>query len=46
VKRRGFNEPTRYLVHDDEEFIAHLERVARAEDDLPSDEDAESAPRN
>ncbi len=27
-------------VFQDEEFIAHLERVARAEDDLPSDENA------
>jgi len=25
-------------VFEDEEFIAHLERVARAEDDLPSDD--------
>jgi len=33
-------------VHDDQEFIAHLERVARAEDDLSSDEDAECAPSN
>jgi hypothetical protein len=27
-------------VFRDDEFIAHLERVARAEDDLPSDESA------
>lgn len=33
-------------VHDDEGFIAHLERVARAQDDLPSDADAESAASN
>jgi hypothetical protein len=33
-------------VHDDQEFIAHVERVARAEDDLSSDEKAESAPSN
>ena len=27
-------------VFEDDEFIAHLERVARAEDDLPVDIDA------
>jgi hypothetical protein len=27
-------------VFEDQEFIAHLERVARAEDDLPSDDNA------
>jgi len=31
-------------VFEDDEFVVHVELVGRAEDDLPRDEDAESAP--